>query len=235
MKYFWITITLLTLVMAEPSVYGHRYSSSSNNSIVALKQQITSMQEEIEGLKSILKGLLAQVERLKRAKNKTSISQEEIEALKYRIAQLEQNSQNKSHTTSQKSTKTKAKTKNSLSSANSAKIYSKAVRLYSKKRYTEAKKRFEILLQRGYKKASSNFYMGEISYYTKNYKDAIKYYHDSATLNDGASYMDTLLLHTAISLYKTGSKKEAKGFFQAIVDGYPGTYTAKIAKKYLNK
>ncbi len=234
MKYFWITIALLNFLIAEPSVYGHRYSSSSNNTIIALKQQIASMQEEIEGLKSILNGLLAQVERLKREKNKTS-SNQEIEALKYRIEQLEQNSQNKNYTTSQTSTKTKAKQTNSLSSANSAKMYSKAVRLYSKKRYTEAKKRFEILLQRGYKRASSNFYLGEISYYTKNYKDAIKYYHDSATLKDNASYMDTLLLHTAISLYKTGSKKEAKGFFQAIVDGYPKTYSAKIAKKYLKK
>ena len=45
--------------------------------------------------------------------------------------------------------------------------------------------------------------------------------------------MDRLLLHTALSLEKSGDKEQARNFFQAIVDGYPGTTSARIAKKHL--
>ena len=44
--------------------------------------------------------------------------------------------------------------------------YSEGVRLFQKKRYDEAKKRFVLTDTRGYKPAASNYYLGEIAYYT---------------------------------------------------------------------
>jgi TolA-binding protein len=52
-------------------------------------------------------------------------------------------------------------------------------------------------------------------------------------LNENAAYMDRLLLHTGISLENEGEKEQAKKFYQAIVDAYPGTSSAKVAKKRL--
>jgi len=66
--------------------------------------------------------------------------------------------------------------------------------------------------------AASNYYLGEIAYYTKNYQDAYFYFKKSAGLYDKASYIDTLLLHTAISLEKTGDKAQAKIFYQTVID-----------------
>ena len=123
----------------------------------------------------------------------------------------------------------------SLAQKSSATLYSEGVRLFQKKRYDEAKKRFEITDTNGYKPAASNYYMGEIAYYTKRYEDAIFYFKKSAGLYDKASYIDTLLLHTAISLEKTGDKKQARRFYENIVANYPGKRTARIAKSKLEK
>jgi len=101
------------------------------------------------------------------------------------------------------------------------------------KRYSDAKLRFEILQKRNYKPASTQFYLGEIAYRGGAYDEAIRHYQKSAELDENAAYMDRLLLHTGIALERTGDKAQAKNFFQAIVDGYPGTSSARIAKKHL--
>ncbi len=121
----------------------------------------------------------------------------------------------------------------SLQKAASNKLFSRGVRLINQKRYSEAKLRFDILLKRNYKPASCNFYEGEVAYRTGHYDDAIKYYQKSVELNENAAYMDRLLLHTAFALEKSGEKAQARNFFQAIVDGYPGTASARVAKKHL--
>ena len=84
--------------------------------------------------------------------------------------------------------------------------------------YDDAKKRFTIADAKGYKPAASNYYLGEIAYYTQQYEDAIFYYKKSAGLYDKAEYIDVLLLHTAISLERTGNKEQAKLFYQNIID-----------------
>jgi len=77
--------------------------------------------------------------------------------------------------------------------------------------------------------------LGEISYYTKKYEDAIFYYKKSAGLNDKASYIDTLLLHTAISLENRGELDQAKVFYENIIANYPNKKTAEIAHSKLKK
>jgi TolA-binding protein len=123
----------------------------------------------------------------------------------------------------------------SLEDKPTSKLYSEGVRLFVKKRYSEAKKRFTITDIKGHKPAASNYYLGEIAYYTKKYEDAIFYFKKSAGLYDQAIYIDVLLLHTAISLEKSGDKAQARAFYENIVENYQGKKSARIAKEKLKK
>ena len=118
-------------------------------------------------------------------------------------------------------------------SLNMSDIYREGVQLFSRKSYNAAQEKFEKTLKSNYKSASSSYYLAEIAYYTNNYEDAIAYYKKSASLYDQASYMKILYLHTAIALSRTGQQEQAKGFFQYVIDHYPGTKAASIAKKNL--
>jgi len=122
-----------------------------------------------------------------------------------------------------------------VKSKSTKELYSEGVRLFVKRRYDEAKKRFAITDTKGYKPAASNYYLGEIAYYTKKYEDAIFYFKKSAGLHDKASYIDTLLLHTAIALDKNGEKVQARAFYENIIANYAGKKTATIAKEKLKK
>jgi TolA-binding protein len=114
-------------------------------------------------------------------------------------------------------------------------LLKEAVSDYRKKSYESAKVKFSELIKRRYKPARCNYYMGEISYYTKKYSDAVAYYKKSLSLYDKANYVPTLLFHTAISFEKMGKKSEAKKFYLALEANYPDSTEAKMAKKKLNK
>ena len=257
---FLMLIPLLSLSMlrAEPSVYGGGYGGASpsvqnKKMIFSLRQQVNRLQEEVEGLKSLVQSLSQQVNRLsqQRPGNETAALSQRLGALESRIARLEKRpaspaakASGSSRKSGRKSTrKSVAPQSNSttastldhrLQKAASSKLFIRGVRLINQKKYAEAKKRFDILNARKYKPAATNFYLGEIAYRTGKYDDAIRYYQKSAELNENATYMDRLLLHTGISLEKSGDKEQARSFFQAIVDGYPGTVSARIAKKHLH-
>jgi len=255
MKRIGLSIVISTLVsIAEPSVYGGGAGSSSYGraDIISMRQQISQMREEIEGLRSILNGLNDRLNRIQREKRSGDSSVEGLRELSERVSRLEKSLSSAKKSTPSKNpskgaTKTACSSKSSkksstatttsedekLKKASSSALYSRGVRLVTQKRYSEAKKRFDILLSRNYKPAASNFYLGEIAYYTGRYSDAIKHYQVSAERYGNAAYMDKLLLHTALSLEKIGNRTQAKEFFKAIIDGYPGTYSAKVAKKHL--
>ena len=122
-----------------------------------------------------------------------------------------------------------------LEGQEAATLFTEGVRLFGNSRYDEAKKRFIITDKKNYKSAASNYYLGEIAYYTKQYEDAIFHYKKSAGLYDQASYIDTLLLHTGISLENIGDKAQAQAFYENIIANYPGKKTAEIAKQRLQK
>ncbi len=122
--------------------------------------------------------------------------------------------------------------------AKPAKINSKQLEVeakanYERQRYTAAIKQYQTLIQRGYKPARANYMLGEMWYYRKNYGKSIAYFKESAKLYDKASYMPTLLLHSAIAMKSTGDTKNADLFFRAIIAKYPSTKAAKIAKDKL--
>ncbi len=115
----------------------------------------------------------------------------------------------------------------------SSKLYTKARSYYDKKKYDKAIELYKELIRRNYKPARSHFMIGESYYYKRDYGSAIAFYKKSAKLYDKASYMPILLLHTAVSMQKTGDRQNAKKFFNAVVVKYPNTKYAKTAKKYL--
>ena len=122
-----------------------------------------------------------------------------------------------------------------LDKMSSAKIAKLARKYYDKKYYTKAIEYYSKLIDRNYKPARAHFMIGEMKYYRKNYADAIAYFKKSASLYKDASYMPTLMLHTAVSMQKTGDIKRAKSFYKGIIAKYPNTTYAKTAKSKLDR
>jgi len=235
-------------------------SVSSNRSMAALKQKIAQQDERIDGLTTIIEGLSASLNELQMKRieppvivesgqsndallqklaamiddiNENYVSKEELQKALGKKSEYKKSGSKKN--TANTSVKADKKETNSLQGKSNAKLYSEGVRLFVKKRYSEAHKRFTITDTQGYKPAASNYYLGEIAYYTKKYEDAIFYFKKSAGIYDQASYIDTLLLHTAVSLEKNGDKGQAKAFYENIIENYSGKKSAKIAKQRLKK
>ena len=224
--------------------WGDETAKQNRAAIATLQQRIQAQQERIDGLVSVIEGLNETIGRLQRDVRKNDDTSEKIvltriEALERRVAKLEtalaqrngaKNAQSVSRSASSKASSVSHTSTPKLSAS---KRYSSAVRAYKKRAYDTAKALFAQLASEGFKPAASNFYLGEIAYYTKQYKDAIYYYKKSADLYDKAGYMDVLMLHTAVSLEKTGQKEQAKAFYQALIERYGSRKSARIAKKRL--
>jgi len=248
-------VCVSTIIYAEPSVYGSGGVSNNANTkkVALLKRKVSQLKERLDGLMSIVEGLSASVHKLEHNKtplissSKVSNTNELLEDLGIMIDDINSKYISRDElnkilalkgmpgTVNVPSVKKEPESKEELPTQDTAKIYSQGVRLFVKQRYDEAVKKFVVTDTKGYKPAASNYYLGEISYYTKKYEDAIFYFKKSAGLYDKASYIDTLLLHTAIALEKTGDKAQAKAFYENIVENYKGKKAADIAKEKLRK
>ena len=124
--------------------------------------------------------------------------------------------------------------KSELSQMSTGEVATKAKQFYNKKYYTKAIEYYSYLIEKNYKPARAHYMIGEMKYKRKNYSDAISYFKKSASLYSKASYMSSLMLHTAISMDKTGDKKNAKAFYKGVIQKFPNTKDAKDAKKYLS-
>ncbi|BAF72709.1 tetratricopeptide repeat protein [Sulfurovum sp. NBC37-1] len=228
--------------------------TENRDNIVRLKRRIAELEERVDGLSSLVEGMSITINelqapgRLQQTQTNTSSTDNTalLKELGAMIDQINENYVSKeelqrilkgkgNYVAPKKEKSTKSTDSESLGKSSNAKLYSEGVRLFNKKRYNEAKKRFTITDSKGYKPAASNYYLGEIAYYTKKYDDAIFYFKKSAGLYDQASYIDTLLLHTGISLEKTGEKEQARAFYKNIIENYSGKKSAKIAKDRLKK
>ncbi|MEJ2488997.1 MAG: hypothetical protein P8Y50_04215 [Sulfurovaceae bacterium] len=173
--------------------------------IYELEQKIIEQNNRLDGLTTVLEGINVKLSELFSVEQNGS-SADQSKLLKELAAMIDEINQN----------------------------YVKKDEFYKALGYKDAKELFSRVDKNGYKSAESNYYLGEISYYTKEYKDAIFYYKKSVGMDDDASYMDTLLLHTGISLENTNDKSQAKLFYDAVVAKYPNKHSANIAKKRLN-
>lgn len=113
-------------------------------------------------------------------------------------------------------------------------IYNRAKANFDKKYYTKAIEDYDYLIKHNYKPAYAHYMIGEMNYRRKNYSNAISYFKKSSSLYSKASYMPTLMLHSAIAMDKTGDSSHANAFYKAIVSKYPNSSEAQKAKKYLH-
>jgi len=131
--------------------------------------------------------------------------------------------------------KKNSSSKSKFSSMSSAEVYKQANAYFKKKYYTNAIENFEYLIKKSYKPAYAHYMIGEMNYRRKNYAEAISYFKKSSQLYSKASYMPKLMLHTAISMKKTGDTAHANAFFEAVMANYPNSAEAKEAKKYIQQ
>lgn len=124
--------------------------------------------------------------------------------------------------------------KSKLEDMSKAEVAKKARYYYDKKYYTKSMEHYAYLIEKNYKPARAHYMIGEMKYYRRKYGEAIAYFKKSASLYSKASYMPILMLHTAVSMDKTGDKKNAKAFYDAIVSKYPNSEYAVTAKSKLS-
>ena len=231
--------------------------------IRALKMKIDDLSESLEGLRSVVQSLSEKVGQTgqKLYEMKQQAPQEDTDDVAQLKAELAaQKAQNQKILTAlkrltgmidtinanyvsrdelgsskKKITKRSAikKERTKVTAKSNPKLLQEAIKAFRAKKYDHAAEIFTSLDRKNYKRATANYYLGEIAYYQKQYSDAIVYYKKSASLYDKASYMPTLLLHTALSFKKVGDMENAQRFFEAIVATYPGTAQAKMAQKNL--
>ncbi len=116
-----------------------------------------------------------------------------------------------------------------------ADIEKEANKLFSQKKYDDAQSYFEQMIQKKYKVSDAYFMIGETQFERKKYKEAVLSYKESASRNEKALYMPTLLLHSGISMEKTGDTATAKAFYQATITKYGGSGASKEAQERLSK
>jgi TolA-binding protein len=130
--------------------------------------------------------------------------------------------------------KSKKSTSSSLAKMSNGDIATKAKAFYNKKYYTKGIEYYSYLITKKYKPAYAHYMIGQMKFKRKNYAEAISFYKKSASLYKKASYMPELMLNTAISMDKTGDKKNAKAFYNGIIAKYPDSSQAKVAREKLN-
>ncbi|RLA75423.1 MAG: hypothetical protein DRG11_01540 [Epsilonproteobacteria bacterium] len=114
-------------------------------------------------------------------------------------------------------------------------LFKEAKKLYKKEYYTKAIPIFENLVAQKYKPAESTYHLGHMWYVRKKYSKALSYFKQSATMHDKGWWMPKLLLYSAISFEKTDDLDNAANFYSSLIEIYPNTKEAKIAKKNIGE
>ena len=211
------------------------YTQNTTKDITRNKDKILSLELQIDEDMDNIRSLIAQntknIQTLKKSFDKIAkltneinnnyISKKEFDKL---ISLLD----DKPATTVKSTPK---KTKKVASTKSSEELLLEAKAFFKRDYFTNALPIFEDLVSKNYKPAESNFYIGEIKYYRKKYKDALHYFKTSMTLYDKASYLPKLLLHSAISFEKLGDNDNAQNFYNTLIDIYPESNEAKEASK----
>lgn len=192
----------------------------NSESIIAIKEDLSTLQAYVNESRQLqdanqekIKIVLSELSSLIDSINNNYVSKESFAALEKKVSEF---------TESKKTVK--------LSTKSGAVLLKEGTELYNQKSYDAAKSRFTELIQKNYKPARSNYYLGEIAYFQQSYKTAISHYKKSIALYDKASYIPTLLYHTGISFTKLKDSNQAKQFFDALKQGYPDSKEAKSIK-----
>lgn len=202
-------------------------TSANRESFIVLSQDFADLKTYVgqsrelqdknqENIKTVLSELSSLIDSI----NTNYVSKKRFAQLASRVSKLEDNIDQKNI----------IKQKDSLATKSGAVLLKEGVDLFNKKAFDASKARFEVLVQKNYKPARSNFYLGEIAYAAKSYKTAILHYKKSISLYDKADYMPQLLYHTGVSFTKLKDSAQARNFFDALRAGYPDSPEAKSIK-----
>lgn len=208
--------------------------------------------ERIDGIQSVVDSLsdkthnfevkLSEIEKF--SNEKSADIDKELAAIKkdlkeqnYKLDQLSKalkeltNSVNGIKSNKQEGNTTSTTVKDNVSNLSSADKLKEAMRLYDVKDYDNSAKLFEELLSAKHKPAQCNFYLGQIAYAKKSYKDAIYYYKTSSDLYKAqgiqAPNMPLILLNTANSLKALNETDKANNFYAALKKQFPNSTEAK--------
>lgn len=187
--------------------------SNTTSSVDELGKQIAANTENIAQFKTLLEELSHVVDGI----NSNYVTKEQFAAL---IKQLKVTVPN---------------TGTSPAKMDNSALEKEANRLFLQKKYSESQEYFEQMVQKKYKVSEAHYMIGETFFERQSYKEAISYYKESAARNEKAGYMPTLLLHSGISMEKTGDRGSAKAFYQATISKYGGSGAAKEAQERLSK
>jgi len=200
--------------MSLLKLQDEKNDSNTSINIDELGKQVSANNENIVQLKTLLEELSKLVDTI----NGTYVTKDEFSAL---LTQL-------------KMGVPESKTE-PISKMNSAALEKKGKELFGLKKYQDARPYFEALIQKKQKVSESYFWIGESHFHSKEYKEAIYYYKESASKNEKSSFMPALLLHTGISMEKTGDKSSARTFYQATNAKFPNSPEGKEAQILLDK
>jgi len=239
---------------SEKAIIENRKRSIANQKLIR-KQSILidRLQERIEGLSSVVDSLSSKMGETGQKLNQigTQSSEEEKEQIRNLQSQIDElkrvSEENYKKIDSSLRKLTRLMGDNSIEKPKKKVIHKKeikkkkisstellktAIKAFRAKEFKKAESIFTKLATNNYKPAQTNFYLGEIAYHNKQYDDAIAFYKTSVGYYDKASYMPKLLLHTALSFKKLGEDDSAEQFFTTLIDTYPDSPEADIARKY---
>ena len=215
--------------------------------ISEMQSSLDSTRESVEGLRTVLEGTNSKISNLEnrvadleiRATGKSQGSSEldqmkrDIETIKSQIAEINKKlgsgGVKKNAEVGTTAPASNPKSNSNFTSKDQASILKDADALYAKKDYSGAKERYNYLVSKNYKPAKANYMLGEISYFSGSYAEAINYYKKSISHNESQDYTPKLLYHTAISFDKIGDKGSADKFYKALKASYPDSKEAKAA------
>lgn len=228
--------------------------------VATIQQKVDSIEQSIDGVsslyesqssklqkvsvdsaqqQSILDELKTELEMMKKNVDSNSNDiksiQLQVKALNDSVSKLSANVVNE---LSKLNNQAESKSNNAKFEKNKAKkdeIFKDAKNLLTQKKYSEASERFVWLVEINHKKAQCHFYLGEISFESKKYSDAISHYKQSVMLDDKATYMPLLLLHSAQSFKATNDVKNYNKFLDSLIKNYPSSNEAQSAKKLKSK
>ncbi|CZE50249.1 tetratricopeptide repeat protein [Campylobacter geochelonis] len=200
---------------------------------LADKSASTVTSEDIAGLKKDIQELKAQIAVINQKLGTQGVKKNEnlVQKSDEKVVQAKKTTTKTQEKSSQTQTKKPVKKVVAFDDMKKEDIMQDAQDLFNKKEFSKAKVNYDYLASKNYKPAFTNFMLGEISYNQKSYSSAITSYQKSIKHKDDATYMPTLLSHTAISLEKIGDKSSADKFYSVLKSKYPNSAEAKAIKK----
>lgn len=113
--------------------------------------------------------------------------------------------------------------------------FSQGASLVEKGQFIKAQKIFESLKSENYNLEGCYFYLGEIAFASRDYRNANTMYQKSLDINANSAYVPKILLHAGTVSQRSGDHAGAKKVFDTLLEVYPNTPEASEAAKLIKK